>query len=150
MSASLAASDDQFLGSQLAALADFRFSLRTFLNFSEQQAEALGITAQQYQMLQVIANADDQRCSISHLAARLLLRHNSAVELVDRGERSGLLRRIADATDHRRSLLELTVQGSRVLMQLARQHLDYLREDGPPLMATLERIIAGTLLGHTP
>lgn len=149
MSATLAISEDHLVPSQLPDLADFRFCLRTFLNFSERQAEALGITVQQYQMLQVIANSEDQRCSISHLAGRLLLRHNSSVELVDRGERSGLLHRIADASDHRRSLLELTEQGSRVLTQLVREHLNYLRQDGPTLAAALERIIAGSLREHT-
>ena len=49
--------------------------------------------------------------SISYVAERMMVRHNSAVELVDRAEQAGLVRREADASDHRRSLVELTRAG---------------------------------------
>ncbi len=133
---------DEHVSAQLPALAEFRFHIRSFLSFSEQKAESLGITAQQYQMLQVIASAAPQGCSISHLAARLLLRHNSAVELVDRGTRSGLVRRTADAADLRRSMLQITEHGRTVLSQLVGEHLSYLKQDGRAMIEALERITA--------
>lgn len=143
--ADVAVQDDQVLA-QLPALAEFRFHLRSFLSFSEQKAELLGITAQQYQMLQVIAAAGLQGCSISHLAARLLLRHNSAVELADRGERSGLVERTADVADLRRSVLRMTDHGRTLLARLVAEHVEYLRQDGPAMMGALQRITSPPLL----
>ena len=40
---------------KLKSLAEFRFQMRKFLNFSEIASERLGIPAQQYQLMQVIA-----------------------------------------------------------------------------------------------
>ena len=70
---------------RLDRLAEFRFQLRRFLNFSEREAERFGIAAQQYQLMQVIGSmAPGESASISYLAERMILRHNSTVELVDR------------------------------------------------------------------
>ena len=92
---------------KLRELAEFRYQLRRFLSFSEMASEAVGISAQQYQVLQVIATVPEGRpASISYLAERMMVRHNSAVELVDRTERAGLVRRVVDESDHRRSLVD--------------------------------------------
>src|SRR5271167_3966279 len=97
---------------KLKDLSEFRYRLRRFLSFSEMASEAAGISAQQYQVLQVIATVPEGRpASISYLAERMMVRHNSAVELVDRTEKAGLVRRVVDASDHRRSLVEITVRG---------------------------------------
>src|ERR1700750_1061623 len=91
---------------KLADLAEFRYRLRRFMSFSEVASEAAGISAQQYQLLQVIASVPSEvASSITYVAERMMLKHNSAVELIDRAERSGLVRRVADENDHRRSLL---------------------------------------------
>jgi DNA-binding MarR family transcriptional regulator len=128
---------------RLAELAEFRFRLRQFLAFSETAAEAAGISAQQYQLLQVVAAVPEgSECSISYLAQRMLLRHNSAVELVDRAERSGLVRRVADVADHRRSLVEVTEQGNRVLNTLVEAHLAEIETDGPELLHALQQLIS--------
>lgn len=127
---------------QLVELAEFRFRLRRFLGFSEMSAEAAGISVQQYQLLQVVAAVpDESECSISYIAGRMLLRHNSAVELVDRAERSGLVRRVADEADHRRSLVEVTENGHRILRTLVNAHLTEIEKEGPELMHALERLI---------
>jgi DNA-binding MarR family transcriptional regulator len=53
-------------------------------------SERCGIPAQQYQLMQVIAAIPEgQQASITYLAERMILRHNSTVELVDRAERAG-------------------------------------------------------------
>jgi DNA-binding MarR family transcriptional regulator len=131
---------------RLAELAEFRFQLRRFLGFSEMAAEEAGISAQQYQLLQVVAAVPrDRECSISYLAERMLLRHNSAVELVDRAERSGLVRRVADEADHRRSLVEVTDRGGRLLTALVEAHMAEIETEGPELLRTLERLIG---VGH--
>ena len=105
---------------KLKELAEFRYQLRRFLSFSEMTSEELGISAQQYQVLQVIATVPEGRpTSISYLAERMMVRHNSAVELVDRTERAGLVRRVEDESDHRRSLVEVTARGGELLARLA-------------------------------
>ena len=127
---------------RLEELAEFRFRLRRFLSFSEMAAEAVGISAQQYQLLQVIASAPaGWPASISYVAERMVVRHNSAVELVDRAERSGLVRRVADEIDHRRSLVEVTGRGSELLSLLVAQHLIEIGNEGPEMMRALERLL---------
>jgi len=133
---------------QLAELAEFRFRLRRFLGFSEIETETAGISAQQYQLLQVVmAVPEDQQCSISYIAGRMVLRHNSAVELVDRAERAGLVRRIADETDHRRSLVESTDKGSRLLETLVEAHLRQIEEEGPEMLRALQHLLGGRQTG---
>jgi DNA-binding MarR family transcriptional regulator len=65
------------------------------------------------------------------VAGHLLLQHNGAVQLVDRAEAAGLVRRERDAEDHRVVRVRLTPQGARVLASLATRHLDELRRLGP-------------------
>ena len=128
---------------KLVELAEFRYRLRKFLSFSEMASEAVGISAQQYQVLQVVAAAvpTGQESSISYIAERMVVRHNSAVELVDRAEKAGLVRRVADESDHRRSLVEITGRGVELLSQLVTQHLIEVETEGPELVRTLQRLI---------
>lgn len=110
--------------SSLKSLAEFRFQMRKFLNFSEIASERCGIPAQQYQLMQVIsAIPEDHQASITYLAERMILRHNSTVELVDRAERAGLVRRESDPKDMRRSLVQLTPQGEEIVERLVAEHL---------------------------
>ena len=133
----------------LSHLAEFRFQLRSFLAFSESAAEALGITAQQYQLLQVVAQAAGEGdplgipgIPITQVAERMLLRHNSAVELIDRAERATLVSRATDPADQRRALIRITSRGRDVLAQLVGQHVSFLAHCGPGLIAALERVTA--------
>jgi DNA-binding MarR family transcriptional regulator len=123
---------------RLKSLAEFRFQMRKFLNFSEMASERCGIPAQQYQLMQVIAAMPaGQQASITYLAERMILRHNSTVELVDRAERAGLVRRENDPTDLRRSLVQLTPQGQEVLERLVAEHLRELAPRCEPLIGAL-------------
>ena len=125
----------------LGELAEFRFQLRKFLSFSEVASEACGIAAQQYQLMQVIgALKPGQSASISYLADRMILRHNSTVELVDRAERAGLVRRRDDEKDLRRSLVELTQNGRSILTKLVAQHIEELVKRAPSLLSTLHSV----------
>jgi DNA-binding MarR family transcriptional regulator len=127
---------------KLKELAEFRYQLRRFSSFSEMTSEAVGISAQQYQVLQVIATVPEGRpASISYLAERMMVRHNSAVELVDRTERAGLVRRMEDESDHRRSLVEVTARGGELLARLAGQHLLELGIAGPEMVRALRRLL---------
>jgi DNA-binding MarR family transcriptional regulator len=126
---------------RLAELAEFRYQLRTFLSFSESASEEFGIAAQQYQLLQVIgAVPDGQRASISYLAERMILRHNSMVELVDRAEKAGLVERKADTSDLRRSLVQLTPQGWAILEKLVALHLDELGRRANAMIGSLRKV----------
>ena len=134
---------------QLSRLAEFRFQLRRFLSFSEIEAERFGIAAQQYQLMQVIeASAPGETASISYLAERMVLRHNSMVELVDRAEKAGLVKRVSDERDLRRSLVELTAHGRAVLQQMVAAHLQQLEgEAGARLLQALSEVRQGRAQG---
>jgi DNA-binding MarR family transcriptional regulator len=84
-----------------------------------------------------------QERSISYVAERMLLRHNSAVELVDRAQRSGLVQRVTDESDHRRSLLEITERGQQLLSVLVEEHLKEIDAKGPEMSRALQRLISG-------
>ena len=117
-----------------ARLASFRLSLRRFLRFSEEAAAAVGLTGQHYQaMLVVRACPDERRLAISELADQLLIKHNSAVELVDRLAELDLVVRETAREDRRKVALSLTPRGRNVLAKLAEMHRAELRRLGPQL-----------------
>ena len=122
------------------ALAEFRFALRKFLDFSQAAAQKAGLTPQQHQALLAIkgfAGADE--VTVSELAERLILRHHSVVELVDRLARLGLVRRTSDPEDHRRVLVSLTTKAERLLNGLSATHLEEIHRLGPYLASLLSR-----------
>ncbi len=81
----------------LRRLAEFRYQLRRFLHVSQAAAEKAGLRNQQYQMLQCVGGMPEGlEPTIANVAARMLLKHNSTVELVDRTIQQGLLRRVED------------------------------------------------------
>ncbi|MGA7340566.1 MAG: MarR family winged helix-turn-helix transcriptional regulator [Terracidiphilus sp.] len=126
----------------LQRLAEFRFQLRRFLHFSQAAAEQAGLRNQQYQMLQCVGGMPvGVEPTIVNVAARMLLKHNSAVELVDRAIEQGLLRRSADRDDHRRILLRVTPQGERMLASLAEFHSQELEQSGPELVRALQHVL---------
>jgi DNA-binding MarR family transcriptional regulator len=112
--------DDDF-----ARLLEFRDGLRHFLHWSEQQANQAGLTGAQHQLLLAV-RGHGGRPSMRDVAGHLLLRHHSAVELVDRAERAGLVRRVADHQDRRVVRLELTGDGEARLAELTTAHLEEL------------------------
>lgn len=122
-------------------LADFRYEMRRFYQFSEKAALSAGLQPRQYQLLlQVAAAPDHTTVTISYLAERLGLKHNSAVELVDRSEKEGLVTRSEDSTDRRRTILRVTRKGSQLMSRLAGQHAQELNEAAPRLIQALEHI----------
>jgi DNA-binding MarR family transcriptional regulator len=133
--------DGNVAQSRLKSLAEFRFQMRKFLSFSEIASERCGIPAQQYQLIQVIAAVPaDQQASITYLAERMILRHNSTVELVDRAERAGLVERESDPKDMRRSLVHLTPEGHTILQRLVAEHLSELAPRCEQLIQALREL----------
>lgn len=125
----------------LHTLADFRFELRRFLQFSEGTAIEAGLQPQQHQLLlQVAGAAQETPVTIAFAAHRLGLKHNSTVELVDRSEREDLIERTADKGDKRRAILRLTRKGRQVLHKLSGDHARELNEMAPRLVRTLRRV----------
>ena len=117
-----------------AQLAEFRRALRGFLRFSEAAAAAVGLTSQHYQAMLVVRGCpDEQQVTINDLAKQLLIKHNSAVELVDRLVEEGLILREASSTDRRKVELHLTTRGREVLAKLASVHRVELQRVGPLL-----------------
>jgi DNA-binding MarR family transcriptional regulator len=113
-------------------LLGFRTGLRQFLRWSERQAEAAGITPAQHQLLLAIrGNPHHEAPTIGEVADALLLRHHSAVGLIDRAVEAGLVERHIDPDDHRVVRLGLTALGTRRLRRLSGAHIEELRRLAP-------------------
>jgi DNA-binding MarR family transcriptional regulator len=103
----------------------FRDGLRSFLHWSGERAGEVGLTAMQHQLLLVV-RGHGSTPTVSDIAAHLLLRHHSVVELVDRAERAGLVERRSDDQDHRIVRVSLTDEGSARLGRLSAAHIEEL------------------------
>jgi len=132
-------------------LADFRYEIRRFLNFSEQVARAAGIEPHQHQALLAIKGlASGRRATVGLMAERLQIQHHSAVELSLRLEAKGLIRRRHGSPDRREVLLSLSSRGERVLRELSLSHRAELRAAGPALLGALAAIVrASAQRGHS-
>ena len=122
-----------------ARLLELRTGLRRFLHWSEEQAEAAGLTASQHQLLLAIrGHADPAGPTMREVAGYLQLRHHSVVGLADRAEAIGLLRRERDAHDHRVVRLRLTQKGSAALERLSALHVQELSRLAPKMRTLWE------------
>src|ERR1700758_5612634 len=122
-------------------LAEFRYRLRSFVQFSEQAAHAAGLQPQQHQLLLKMAGPPaGAPPTIAYAAERLGLRHNSVVELANRSVEEGRLERTSDEAHARRVLLRITSKGARLLYKLTAHHRSELEVMGPALIEALTRI----------
>ncbi len=113
-------------------LLEFRTAIRKFLQYSKAQAAKVGLTPTQHQLLLAIrGNRDEQGPTIGDVAESLLIRHHSAVELVDRAETAGLVERRLDRDDHRVVRLALTRSGASKLERISRANLTEIGRLGP-------------------
>ena len=130
---------------EYALLAAFRYALRGFLHFSESAAKGVGLSAQAYQALLAMRGFPENRqLTINDLAQQLLIQHNTAVGLVDRLDKQGLVARQPSPVDGRQVHLRLTVKGDRMLERLASVHREELRRIGPQLKQLLQQITRAT------
>ncbi|HUO24933.1 MAG TPA: MarR family winged helix-turn-helix transcriptional regulator [Candidatus Aquilonibacter sp.] len=128
--------------SDYQALAEFRFQIRRFLHFSERAVKAAGLERGQYQLMLAIKGMPrGVRPRIRELANRMQILHHSAVELVNRLEAAGFVRRERARDDRREVLLLLTPKGEKVLGELALHHHEELRSAGPALVGALRRVM---------
>jgi DNA-binding MarR family transcriptional regulator len=127
---------------QYRELAEFRRQIRQFLHFSETTAKEHGVEPQQHQLLLAVHGLpEDVKPTIGEIAARLFIQHHSAVELVNRLERTGAIARHPGTDDKREVLIRLTPAGRAILRKLALAHRDELERTGPELAATLKTIL---------
>lgn len=126
---------------RLQNLAEFRYELRRFLQFSESCAAEAGLHPQQHQLLLQLAGAPDEvETTVSYAAERLGLRHHTVVELSQRCEEAGLIHRNQDSNDRRCIQLQVTPKGYRILRVLSEDHERELYELGPRLIGALTLI----------
>lgn len=133
---------DDLSSTEYQALAEFRYQIRRFLHFSEEQARLSGLEPQQHQLLLAIKGLPEgRRATIREIAARLQLRHHSTVELVNRLEAKGLIGRIPGETDRREVLVELTRSGEAILRRLTLAHREELLTAGTELSKALRAVL---------
>jgi DNA-binding MarR family transcriptional regulator len=124
-------------------LLQFRTELRRFLRWSEQQAAQAGLTPAQHQLLLAVRGHSGRKGpTIGDVAGYLLLRHHSAVGLVDRAAEAGLVRRVPDADDSRIVRLRLTRKGTSRLRALTALHLEELAHLEPTMRALWQALEA--------
>lgn len=124
---------------QYETLASFRYALRQFIHFSDEAAQAAGVTPQQHQALLAIKGFPGRdSVTVGELAERLQLRHHSAVGLIDRLVAEKLVLREPSAEDRRRVLIRLTPRGEKILEKLTSVHRAQLKRIGPEISQLLE------------
>ncbi len=125
------------------ALAMFRYAVRRYLAFAEAGARSVGLTSQQHQALLAIkAHTLSKPMTVGDLAAQLLLKHHSTVELLGRLDKAGFVDRTADSEDRRRVLISLTPAGEAVLAALSARNLQELRLIAPAFSGLLGQLEA--------
>jgi DNA-binding MarR family transcriptional regulator len=130
----------QLTQADYTALAEFRYLIRSFLEFSENEAKQVGLTPKHHQAILIIKGyGRGEPITVGELAERLRIRHNTAVELANRLSDSGLVVRTQDHEDQRRVLLQLTRTAEGYLAGLSSAHLDELSRIKPMLEQILKR-----------
>lgn len=124
------------------SLAEFRYQVRRYLHFSDNAVRGSDLEPRQYQLLLALKGLpSDGRPRIGDLAEQLQIQHHSAVELVDRLEAAGMVRRQRGTKDRREVLVLLTPAGEKLLRELVMHHRTELLSRGPALIEALRRVL---------
>ena len=124
------------------ALAELRYRIRHFIQEGDAAARRSNLEPQQYLMLLAIRGLPQAAvATIRTLAERMALKHHSAVELIDRLESHGLVRRIRSEGDKREVRVSLLPQGSKLLDRVARERLSELRASGVALADAITALV---------
>lgn len=128
-------------GAEYQALATFRHGVRRYLAFAAAGARSVGLTSHQHQALLAIkTHGPTGAPSIGELASQLLIKHHSAVELVGRLEKAGLVQRASADDDRRKVLVSLTEAGEGMLSALSANNLEELRAIAPTFSQLLKQL----------
>jgi len=117
-------------------LLELRTGLRRFLRWSEQQAKAAGLTPAKHQLLLAIrGHPNPSGPTVGEIADYLVLRHHSAVGLIDRAVADGLVERNPDSQNKSVVRITLTETGVDKLDRLSETHLEELAHLAPTMRA---------------
>jgi len=124
------------------ALAELRYRIRKFVREGDAVATASGLEPQQYLLLLMIRGIPEgQEATVSTLAERLALKHHSVVELIDRLEAHGYVRRNRSREDRRSVLVSLLPRGEKMLEQVAQHRISELRTTGASLVDAISALL---------
>lgn len=124
------------------AMAELRYRIRLFLREGDAAARSAGLEPQQYLLLLAVRGLPaDSAAKIQALADSLLIKHHSAVELVDRLEKRGLVRRARSRDDRRQVLVSLLPKGQRVLERVVQQRINEVRAGGSQLVRAIDALL---------
>ena len=121
-------------------LLELRTGLRRFIRWSDQQAQAAGLTPAKHQLLLAIkGHPHPSGPTVGEVADYLVLRHHSAVGLIDRAVKDGLVKR---DRDRRKGVVRVTLTraGDEKLAALAQAHVEEIAHLAPT-MRTLWRAL---------
>ena len=132
----------KFTDGEYRALAELRYRIRRFLQEGDTTAVQAGLEPQQYLLLLAIRGLPEgQEATIRTLAERLALRHHSTVELIDRMEARGYVRRTRTREDRRQVLVSLQPRGEKLLEQVVEQRIIELRANGRALVEAIDALL---------
>ena len=121
-------------------LLELRTGLRRFIRWSDQRAQAAGLTPAKHQLLLAIkGHPDPSGPTVGEVADYLVLRHHSAVGLIDRAVSDGLVKRNRDRSQGV-VRVTLTRAGNDKLAALAQAHVEEITHLAPT-MHTLWRAL---------
>jgi DNA-binding MarR family transcriptional regulator len=124
------------------ALAELRYRIRKFVGEGDAVVRAAGLEPQQYLLLLALRGLPEGvEATIRTLADRLALKHHSAVELIDRLEVHGYVRRSRSRDDRRRVLVALLPRGEKLLEQVVRDRIGELRASGAALVDAISALL---------
>lgn len=127
------------------ALAELRYRIQRFVHDGDAVASVVGLKPQQYLMLLAIRGLPQGgEATIRTLAERMVLKHHSTVELIDRLERHGYVRRSRGCDDRRLVTVSLLPRGEQVLEAVARHRITELRSNGRQLVRTITKLLEHT------
>jgi DNA-binding MarR family transcriptional regulator len=124
------------------ALAELRYRIRHFIQQGDAAAQRSNLEPQQYLMLLAIRGLPlGAVATIRTLAERMALKHHSAVELIDRLESHGLVRRSRSEGDKREVRVSLLPQGLRLLDRVASERISELKASGAALADAITALV---------
>ena len=123
------------------ALAACRYHIREYRAFSEKAARSSGLEPKHYELLLAVKGMPEGGApTVGTVASLLHLRHHSTVELIDRAEQRGLVKRQRISDGRSYVLIEITGKGEQLLAKAVAMRLSELTAAGPLLAKTLARL----------
>lgn len=133
---------EKITASEYRALAELRYRIRLFLREGDATALSEGLEPQQYQMLLAIRGLEDgESATVGTLAERLAIKHHSAVELIDRLEKRGFVKRVRDRDDRRQVQVLLLTRGEKALAAVVEERISELRASGSHLVGAIQSLL---------